>query len=237
MNKATAKDHLNSVLAALPEELRRVIRFRSYAVKGDGLDGKHITVKYNRGWNQNTIRVSFTDSVYDDAGVSPRSWKERARDGLFGYKSIADYIVRAIAAAEALTARRTVVYDKSQIQQGQLDRAFESDPVLSTLNLDVSTYVRPAQDHARVDINVSSKGDFGKNRSRVAASLKHDGQRIEGTITVDSISMEQLVALLTVLRFDQRGPLDLITLADDSILGPAIRAMIECQEKEVEKVE
>ncbi len=54
----------------------------------------------------------------------------------------------------------------------------------------------------------------------------------DGTVTVDGLSPAQVIALVTVLQMRKLNAIELISLSDDSLLGPAIRAMVEEEEGE-----
>lgn len=211
--------HLKAVRDALPPEIqeRCKISYRTLAVIGE------IDVSIDSAWSSNPkLRLNLNykfNGVKGHPEIKNRVWKRRQRDRKFCYDRIAGHLVIAVEAFDALERRRSHGNSLALIRGTRLRATFDQDPLLSSLNLNVKAKPTRRTETGKVDIT------FGPKEGGRTSTLQFDGHKFTGLVNVGEISAEQVTALMAVIRLKHLNLLDLITLADDSILGPSIQRM------------
>jgi hypothetical protein len=222
MSKDELKNHLKAVLEELPLELqeRSELRYRSLYVADE------VTVSLERAWcGKPKMRLELgykiTSNLSHLTSLKNRAWGERKRDGKYCYARVAGYVVKAIDALDALNTRRATGLSVATMRGSKLKAAFAQDVTLSGLKLNLT--VRPVRSTEVGQVNVH----FSPRDSGPTSSLKFDGKVFTGQVDIGSCSAEQVTALMAVIHLKQMNLIELITLADDSILGPSIQKMTE----------
>jgi len=215
MGENETKKHIQEVLDLLPKGLRGIKLWGTQADIGCaelGFTGTSYGIP--------SMKVSVDYSFRDVLGFRQRSWKRR-QDGKYAYDRIAAHIMKIVEKVAALERRRKEGETLASTRAAKLLKHFKTDKLLGSLNLNLEAEaVRNTETGvARIDFSA-------KVGNTVTGSLiSYDGETFEADFTAMGLNPEQVLAVLAVLRLDQLNLLELITLADDSILGPSIRRM------------
>lgn len=210
--------HYQAVIDALPEEFKSRASLKSY----NGLRVGPVEVEIEQGYfvtDRATIKLSFDYNITNDFDVKDRKWKLRQRDNKFCYDRIAGHIAKALTDYDDLIVKREEGRNIAAVRGEKLAQQFKNDPLLSSLGVNVTTKPTNKTVHGLVDVKFSAQA--------VGCTLLFDGEKFQGKIQVYDLSAEQVTALMAVINLKQLNLLDLITLADDSILGPSIQKMTE----------
>lgn len=144
----------------------------------------------------------------------------------FSYGKIAEHIKGLLDRHDEQQAR----YDAgAKVALGRIkefEQFINSDPKMAALNVQVTTQSYENDEEGSVEVYVNCNEDsFDGDDEPVSVEGTYDGEKVSGSITFDGLGLEQLVALIAVARADQFGVLDMLTLGDDSVLGPIIDKM------------
>jgi hypothetical protein len=213
------KPHFDALTSALPKSMRkkcRVIRNRKLRVK------EGASVKIEREWSSKPyfMKVSFPWEFH----VKVKCWRQLKATGKFSYDKVAAHIVKVTNEHNALLARRALGNVVAEERIEVLKDRFDRDPMLSALGLEIQSDPTNHTETGAVDVVISPGSDY---ENWVQSNVVYNGEGFSGEIEFESITPEQLVAIQVVLQADRLSVLDLITLADDSILGPIIHKMTE----------
>jgi len=223
MSKLTDKDyeaHFAALTSALPKSMRKDCRGtfgKKLRVRRDGA-----SVKIEREWPGKPyfMKVSFPWEFH----VKVKCWRQLKATGKFSYDKVAAHIVKVIDEHDALLARRKVGSNIAEERIEVLKARFDSDPMLSALDLEIRSEPTDKTETGTVDVAINPNSEY---EHWVQSNAVYDGESFSGEVEFESITPEQLVAIQVVLQADRLSVLDLITLADDSILGPIIHKMTE----------
>lgn len=224
LTKEQNKIHFKAVRTWLPAKLKKKAKIGNrYLIFTDGC-----TVRIEREW--------FSDSPYFMKVKFDWEYKERIKcfrmhkDGEFGYRKVAEHIAEVLSDYAAIKKRRKSGVKTAEQRINLLEEAFRSNTLLSALNLEISSDPTYQTETGSVDVSVSS-GALPSDAPDdcLSVDVAFDGQWFTGDISFEGVSMEQFVALMVVLRAGQLNLLEMLTLADDSILGPIIHKLTEDQ--------
>ena len=214
------KEHYRAIVEALPEPYKS----RASVNYGD-LEVGPACVEIKTGWrlggSRPTMKLSFSyDVTGEDLPCKERSWKLRMRDSKFCYDRIAGHIVTTLAAYDDLKAKRDKGRSIAEVRGTKLTDVFNQDALLSRLKLETRMTPTSQTVSGEVDINFSRVG-------KSSSTIRFNGESFTGLVSVQELTAEQVAALMVVINLDQLNLLDLISLADDSILGPSITKLTE----------
>jgi len=220
------KTHLQAVVDALPDDVRSKARIPTYGseleVGSNGRYSSAITIGiHSNGYStiKNRMKTDVDWRIRQDLNLTNRSWGQRSRDGKFNYALVAKFIAKVIRDFRALEARRATGDSIAKQRAATLKEFFKKDSLFSALNIDVTATTTRNTECGEVDVELGSWSD--------GARLKYDGQTFRGDLSVVGLSAEQVAAIMTVLNLGKLNILDMIVLANDSILGPSIRKLTE----------
>lgn len=236
-----AKKHLRRVLKLLPTKHRRRFTFQENW-KGDSwlLCSYEQEDSYRRDLIGVRIEQSMSDGrpfymkINTSSGLHFQSRTKvyrQLKTKRFNYKKAAEHINGLLDKHDEQQA----LYDEGASIATDRIKDFESfinsDPKVSALNVEVTTHHYENDESGEVDIAVACKGgSYVGDDAPFSADGTFDGETVSGSVHFENISLEQLVALIAVARADQFGVLDMLTLGDDSVLGPIIDKMTKDQQ-------
>lgn len=231
MTKEEMVRHVQAVIDLLPENFRQ-----DADISSDGFARLYKHLYYylvsiyvtDTGYSCQS-RYCIKVEPYYATNFKKKHWRVR-RDGTFSYQAVADYIKEVVTYYLGLEAARSKGLSVAEERISSLKASFISEPLLSSLNiqLDMTPVNETVSGDVAVDITADEK--VVSPQYGTVHRFVFDGQTFSGDLRISGISVEQFVALMTVLRFDQLNVLELLPLADDSILGPVIRAAISKDE-------
>lgn len=223
LTKKQLTAHLDAVTEALPNKLREKARnvFGKLKIKGGA------TVKIEREWSGKPyfMKVDFSWEFKERV----KCFRILKKTKKFSYDKVAAHITKVFGQHTARLARREKGESLAQERIEALKTTFESNPMLNALNLEIdSTPVHQTED-GEVDVGFYPQDHDSDDDSDcwVRTTATYDGKAFAGDIEFDRISPEQLVALQVILRADKLSIIDMLHLADDSVLGPIIHKMTE----------
>jgi hypothetical protein len=213
MTPSEKKAHYQAVVDALPKTFKARAEYR-FADLRVGPATVEVCDYYS---GRPVLKLTFGYQLFG-LEVKDRSWKQRVRDRKFCYDRVAFHIVSALTQYDALLLRRKQGRSVAEFRSSKLTQAFNKDQLLSRLNIEIeSGPVHNTEDGAvRVEFRCKANG---------TSILRCDGDTFQGELKVFDLSAEQVTAIMAVINLDQLNVLDLITLADDSILGPSIKKL------------
>lgn len=215
--------HLKEVILCLPENIRK--RARHYGLRTVSIGC--VDVGFTDGWRTPSLKVCVDHPYKDPLRSRQRNWKRRG-DGAYSYTSVAKYIVSIVEKIDALKEKRAAGEALANSRAEKLLVHFKTDKLLGSFNLEIG--IEPVRHteigETRFDLN--SRCGPGVSASLISS----DGKSFDADFTAEGLSPEQVMAVMAVLRLDQLNLLELISLADDSILGPSINRMTADNEAE-----
>ena len=210
--------HFKAVAAFLPAKLRKKVGIRRRSLVIEGV----CSVRLDRQWSDRPtyMKVNF-EWKYSERIRCFRQHK----DEKYGYKKIAEHITDVVAERAATEKRQRKGERTAKRRIAALEEQFRSNPLLSALNLEFDTKPSHQTEEGRVDVDVTPVNTC--EQDYMSASVAFDGQSFTGDVNFEGLSVEQFTALMVVLRADQLNLLEMLSLADDSILGPIINKLSE----------
>jgi hypothetical protein len=219
-------EHFKRIIAELPEDLRIVSDNRGYRLEVSEFASVTIDYAWHSRKESQRIKLAFSYSAAHDVLAKDRAWYRR-KDGAFNYKLIAGYIIDTWQKMRALEKRRAAGKSIAKVRGEKLAAVFKRDTLLGALDLKI--IVKPVCNTQTGEVYLSFR-DRQENGPTFRFKSQ-DGNRFEGCVDVGCLSAAQVIALMAVLRLEKLNAIELISLADDSLLGPAIKAMIEEDEE------
>lgn len=217
MDTAAKNKHLLQVVAELPKGFRKTATISHGHL---AVGAAKVTIEGGRWGERRTMKADFTYSLKDDLGVKPRRWRHRERDHLFAYDKVAAYVTKHLKAYDNLLLMREEGEVKAQSAGQKIVDAFNQETLLGALNLKVTSV--PVNNTTTGAVHVRFRGEGARHSLR-----SDDGETFSGKLDVYNLLPEQVVAIMAVLRADQLNLLEMLNLADDSILGPVIRRLTD----------
>lgn len=224
------KTHFEAVKALLPARYRKATRVTPTRLRVNG----RLDVEMSRS---NTYRSIYDRLKIDiDYGIRKdlndsfrnRTYKKRERDGLFNYEAAAKYITKVLDEHSKLEARRALGQTKAEKTGERLKSLFKSNPLLQSLGMDVRSepVLNDLDGRAKIAF-VEENEAAGFSYSSFQFETLGEPNDFSGKLDLHCLSAEQVIALLVVLRADKLSLLDMLHLADDSIIGPIIKQLTE----------
>ncbi|MGD9728448.1 MAG: hypothetical protein AB7L09_02655 [Nitrospira sp.] len=231
--------HLDAVIALLPKPLRRKVKGLSdWQFNIGGIDVRLVHEGgmwgYDRKLPANRLKIDVPYEIKKalDDKVHNKSYKRRPKDGTYSYQNAATFIEKTLTTYASVMKERARGASKATRLGQQVKAAFAAEPLLGGLDLEVNTRPVLNTTNGEVIISFAERSDYTYNAIELRISDQADG--FFGSIDVGGpgggLSIEQVVALIVVLKADRLNLLDMIGLADDSILGPIIRRMTKQEE-------
>ena len=215
--------HLKAMVACLPEKIRKRVSSLYYRA----LEIDCIEVGFTDGRQTPSMKVCVDYTYKSTLGIRQRSWKMRG-DGTYSYARVAAHIVSIVERVEDIKERRAAGESLATSRAERLLEHFKADKLLGSLNLQIDAEPVHHTESGASRFDLNSKCGPGVSASLISS----DGESFDADFTAEGLSPEQVMAVMAVLRLDQLNLLELITLADDSILGPSINRMTADNEAE-----
>lgn len=147
------------------------------------------------------------------------------KSGVFNYQKIGEHVNGLLKEHETIQA----AYDKGHSIAMERIAAFKQfladDPKMAALNLDIEAEPYNEDEAGDVEVEITSKEVDEADCHPVSSELTYNGDVFFGRIEVTNLTPEKLAAVLIVLRAEQFTVLDMMTLGEDSILGPIINKL------------
>lgn len=229
------KTHFEAVKALLPERYQVHAKVYPTRLRVNGRLSVEMEKSrpYRPVWDRLKIDIDYGIKQDLDNSVRNRVYKRRERDSKFNYEAAAKYITRVLDDHSALEARRALGQTKAEKTGDRLKALFKADPLLQGIGMDIRS--EPVLNTLCGETKVAfvEESTYSADVMRTAFEFNTvDGENFSGQLDLDCLSPEQVIALITILRADKLSLLDMLHLADDSILGPIIKKLTEDREEE-----
>lgn len=234
--RAENKKHLKAFLSLLPREYQKKADTSGTRIRIMGVEIK-MTHEGGMHWGSsprrcNRLKIELDYSVRSMVGEDKfrrsRTYKRLDnKGGNYSYDKAAAYVQKVLDAYIAVKKRRVAGKNKAEKVGEQFEGLFKADPILGALNLDVRSKPVHNTECGEATVIFAERNDGQTYR---AVEFQTTGDTFRAKLDVHSLTAEQVVALVTVLKVDRLQLLDMFALADDSILGPIIKRMNEQKE-------